>query len=89
MTQLKGVKYSEACLLEKQVDDSIEKLTNTVVGPEVTNAVRTRLEVAHVSGIENWTSLILIDVKDSGFSPNPYSSHFLFISIYYSYFPFM
>ena len=28
-------------------------------------------------------------VKDSGFSPNPYSSHFLFISIYSSQFLFM
>ena len=28
-------------------------------------------------------------VKDSGFSPNPYSSHFLFFSIYSSYFSFM
>jgi len=30
-----------------------------------------------------------ICVKDSGFSPNPYSSHFLFFSIYSSYFSFM
>ena len=28
-------------------------------------------------------------VKDSGFSPNPYSSHFLFCSIYSSYLSFM
>src|SRR5882724_11488848 len=31
----------------------------------------------------------LKDVKDSGFSPNPYSSHFLFCSIYSSYLSFM
>src|SRR5882724_3708640 len=30
-----------------------------------------------------------ICVKDSGFSPNPYSSHFLFCSIYSSYLSFM
>ena len=30
-----------------------------------------------------------IGVKDSGFSPNPYSSHFLFFSIYSPYFSFM
>jgi len=27
----------------------------------VTDAVRTRLEVAHMSGFDKWTSLILID----------------------------
>jgi len=52
MTQPKeNMKYSQACILKKQVDVTIEKLTRTVVGPGETDAVRMRLEVAHVSGI--------------------------------------
>src|SRR5882724_4941141 len=53
------MKYSQACLLKKQVDQSIEKLTKAVVGLGVTDAARTRLEV--VSGIENQSGFILID----------------------------
>jgi len=33
--------------------------------------------------------LLVPPVKDSGFSPNPYAFHFLFFSIYSSYFSFM
>ena len=54
------MKYSQACLLKKHVDVSIEKLTNNVAGPGANHVVRTRVEVSHVSGIEKWTSLILI-----------------------------
>jgi len=36
-----------------------------------------------------WSPPLLSSVKDSGFSPNPYSSHFLFFSIYSSHFLFM
>ena len=51
MTQPKeNMKYSQACIL-KEVYIAIEKLIRTVVGLGVTAAARTRLEVAHVSGI--------------------------------------
>jgi len=43
------MKYSQACLLKKQVDASIEKLTTTVAGLGVTDVARMRLEVVHVS----------------------------------------
>ena len=43
------------------MDVSIEKLTTTVVGPRVTDAARTRLEVVDVSHIINQKSLMLID----------------------------
>jgi len=37
------------CLLKKQVEAAIEKLTRTVTGPGATDAARKRLEVAYVS----------------------------------------
>jgi len=43
------MKYSQASLLKKQVDMSIQKFTTTVVGPGVTNAARKRLAVAYMS----------------------------------------
>ena len=49
------MKYSQACLLKKQLDMAIEKLTRTVAGPGATDAARTRLEVAHVSPKEPLT----------------------------------
>src|SRR5882724_11625880 len=61
VTQPDKMKYSQACLLKKQVEASIEKLMATVVGQGATDAVRTRLEVAHVSHIVNWKSHMLID----------------------------
>ena len=45
------MKYSQACLLKKQVDVSIKKLTKTVVGLGGTDVARTRLVVTHVSAI--------------------------------------
>jgi len=43
------MKYSQACLLKKQLDVAIEKLTRTGAGLGETDAVQMRLEVAHVS----------------------------------------
>ena len=43
------MKYSQACILKKQVDGSIEKLTKSLMGANPTNVVRVRLVVAHVS----------------------------------------
>jgi len=47
------MKYSQACLLKKQVDAAIEKLTRTVTGPGATDAAWMRLEVAYVSRKKN------------------------------------
>jgi len=55
-----NMKYSQACILKKQADVTIERLTLTVVGRGATDAARTRLEVAHVSGVQQWTELVLI-----------------------------
>ena len=49
VTQLIKIKYSQACLLKKQVNASIQKLTATVAGLGATNVARTRLEVVHMS----------------------------------------
>ena len=43
------MKYSQACLLKKQVDATIKKLTKTIMGPGVTEATRIRLAIVHVS----------------------------------------
>ena len=43
------MKYSQGCVLKKQVDGSIEKLMKSLMGANPTNAVRVRLVVAHVS----------------------------------------
>src|SRR5882724_7726057 len=43
------MKYSQACVLKKQVDGSIEKLTKSLMGANPTNVARVRLAVAHVS----------------------------------------
>ena len=43
------MKYSQACLLKKQVEVAIEKLTRTVTGLGATDVARMRLEVAYVS----------------------------------------
>jgi len=43
------MKYSQACILKKQVDSSIDKLMKNLMGLNLTNAVRVRLAVAHVS----------------------------------------
>jgi len=54
------MKYSQACLLKKQVNASIQKLTATVAGPGVTNVARMRLEVAHMSCNITQMSILLI-----------------------------
>ena len=54
------MKYSQASLLKKQLDVSIQKLTATVAGLGVTDAVRMRLEVAYMSHNVIRMSLILI-----------------------------
>ena len=41
-----------SCILKKQVEGLIEKLTRMVVGPGVTEAARIRLAVAHVSVVQ-------------------------------------
>ena len=43
------MKYFQACILKKQVDGSIDKLTKTLTGLNPTDAVRVRLAVVHVS----------------------------------------
>ena len=50
------MKYSQACLLKKQVDSSIKKLTRNLMGANLTDAVRMRLAVAHVSDL-SWVIL--------------------------------
>jgi len=45
------MKYSQACLLKKQMDISINKLAMTVMGLGVTDEARKRLVVTHVSTI--------------------------------------
>ena len=47
------MKYSQACLLKKQVDVAIKKLTRTVMGPGATNVALSRLMVAYVSCKKN------------------------------------
>jgi len=48
----KKMKYSQACLLKKQVDGSINKLTKNLMGVNLTHTARMRLVVAHVSTFE-------------------------------------
>ena len=43
------MKYSQACVLKKQVDGSIEKLTKSLMGANLTDVARVSLAVAHVS----------------------------------------
>ena len=43
------MKYSQACILKKQVDRSIDKLTKGLMGANPTDTARVRLVVAHVS----------------------------------------
>ena len=43
------MKYSQACILKKQVDSSIDKLMKSLMGANPTDAVRVRLVVVHVS----------------------------------------
>ena len=43
------MKYSQACILKKQVDGSIDKLTKGLMGVNLTDAARVRLAVVHVS----------------------------------------
>ena len=43
------MKYSQACILKKQVDGSIDKLTKGLMGANPTDAARVSLVVAHVS----------------------------------------
>ena len=43
------MKYSQACILKKPVDSSIDKLTKSLMGANLTDVVRVRLAVAHVS----------------------------------------
>ena len=43
------MKYSQACILKKQVDGSIDKLMKGLLGVNPTDAARVRLVVAHVS----------------------------------------
>ena len=43
------MKYSQACILKKQVDGSIDKLMKGLMGVNPTDAARVRLAVAHVS----------------------------------------
>ena len=47
------MKYSQACLLKKQMDAAIEKLTRTVTGPGATDVAQKILEVAYVSHKKN------------------------------------
>jgi len=47
------MKYFQACLLKKQVDMAIQKLTRTVTGPGATDAAWMRLEVTYVSRKKN------------------------------------
>ena len=47
------MKYSQACLLKKQVDMAIKKLTRTVTGPGATDVAWMRLEVTYVSRKKN------------------------------------
>src|SRR5882724_5269372 len=53
------MKYPQACILKKQVGTSIQKLTTTVMGPGVTNVVRMRLAIVHVSCNVTQMSLML------------------------------
>src|SRR5882724_9419738 len=59
------MKYSQACLLKKQVDMAIEKLTRTVTGPGETDAAQTRLEVAYVSHKKNTQPSYALNERDS------------------------
>ena len=59
------MKYSQACLLKKQVDTAIEKLTRTITGPGATNAAWTRLEVTYVSRKENTQPSYALNEHDS------------------------
>src|SRR5882724_12050632 len=43
------MKYSQACVLKKQVDSSIDKLTKSLMGVNLTDMARVRLAVVHVS----------------------------------------
>jgi len=46
------MKYLQACLLKKQVDSLIKKLTRNLMGENLTDAARMRLAVVHVSAFE-------------------------------------
>jgi len=50
------MKYSQSCILKKQMDVAIERLSRTIAGPGATDAARIRLAVAHVSDIPDWES---------------------------------
>ena len=45
------MKYSQVCILKKQMVVAIEILSRTIPGPGVTNMARIRLAVAHVSDV--------------------------------------
>jgi len=45
------MKYLQACLLKKQLDGLIEKLMKNLMGVNLNNVVRMRLEVANVSAL--------------------------------------
>jgi len=59
------MKYSQACLLKKQVDAAIEKLNRTITGPGATNVAWTRLEVAYVSHKKNTQPSYALNECDS------------------------
>jgi len=56
------MKYSQACLLKKQMDISINKLAMTVMGLGVTDEARKRLVVTHVSTIHftRWITRLIV-----------------------------
>jgi len=43
------MKYSQACILKKQVDGSLDKLTKSLMGANLTDIARVILAVVHVS----------------------------------------
>jgi len=51
------MKYSQACLLKKKVDGLIDKLTQNLMGVNLTDTARMRLVVAHVSLLKGWDYL--------------------------------
>src|SRR5882724_11673456 len=59
------MKYSQACLLKKQVDAAIKKLTRTITGPGATDAAQMRLEAAYVSRKKNTQPSYALNECDS------------------------
>src|SRR5882724_5033328 len=59
------MKYSQACLLKKQVDTAIKKLTRTITGPGATNVAWMRLEVAYVICKKNTQPSYVLNEHDS------------------------